>query len=113
MCLFNRLVNPRNIGTWCYGKSFIFTAIKKNEKKLIYIIEKILCALSHRNKKTVFIKNMSFQNFEVLQNLKVLIGHDGLLCSVNAPLPISKKVDAIPNWIHLKFKLLTSIITKS
>lgn len=64
-------------------------------------------------KKTVFIKNMSFQNFEVLQNLKVPIGHDGLLCSVNAPLPISKEVDAIPNWIHLKFKLLTSIITKS
>lgn len=37
-----------------------------------------------------------FKGFECLKNLKAPIGHGGLICFVNALIPLAKDVDAIP-----------------
>ncbi len=51
-------------------------------------------------KKTASIKNLKLPDFGVLKNLKVEVGHGGVLCFVDSILPLSKNVDAIPiSWI--------------
>lgn len=47
-------------------------------------------------KKTASIQNSGFKGFDVLQSLNRPIAHGGLICFVNALMPISKDTDAIP-----------------
>ncbi len=47
-------------------------------------------------KKTGATKNISLKAFNALESLAVPIGHGGVICLVDALLPLSKTVDAIP-----------------
>lgn len=51
-------------------------------------------------KKTASIQNLKLPNLAILEKLKVDIGHGGVICFVDSPLPLSKNLDAIPvSWI--------------
>ncbi len=47
-------------------------------------------------KKTASIQNAGFKGFDMLESLKTPIGHGGMMCFVNALVPLSEDVDAIP-----------------
>ncbi|MDH4275556.1 MAG: DUF4143 domain-containing protein, partial [Gammaproteobacteria bacterium] len=47
-------------------------------------------------KKTASIPNLEFKDFGALKNLNVSVGRGGVICFVNALVPLAEDVDAIP-----------------
>ena len=68
----------------------------KEQREIDLLIEENETLYPIEIKKTASIQNLGFKGFDVLKNLKVPVGHGGVICLVNTLVPLSEGVDAIP-----------------
>jgi hypothetical protein len=68
----------------------------KDKREVDLLIEENGTLYPIEIKKTGSIQNAGFKGFEMLKNLNTPIGHGGVMCFVNALVPLSEGVDAIP-----------------
>lgn len=78
----------------------IFFYRDKEKREIDLLIEENNRLYPIEIKKTASIKNLKLPDFSVLKDLKADVGHGAVICFVDAVLPLSKDVDAIPvSWI--------------
>lgn len=68
----------------------------KDKREVDLLIEQNGTLYPIEIKKTGSIQNAGFKGFEMLKNLNTPIGHGGVVCFVDALVPLSEDVDAIP-----------------
>lgn len=80
-----------------HGRTPRVTFYRDKEKREIdLLIEENETLYPIEIKKTASLQNAGFQGFDMLKNLNTPIGHGGVICLVNALVPISDGVDGIP-----------------